>query len=123
MDKIDLYLKKENLPDDWEVIKEGGDELGVHNQIKTYYVIQIPDDVLTIMIYENIKADKSSIEAGWEKVGKKMLHGHRALLVRHPSGSRSQYIWYCPTSNLTCMVNFTKSAEQIGPFLKKISCH
>jgi len=112
-----------DLPDEWEILRQGVEKNNQDNVKKIYIAISTPDDVITILVFPGYKADECSIEVGWKKIKQLEHHGHTVTLAAHPGGERSHYIWYCPKNNATFMINFSCDLEIIQPILNSIKCH
>lgn len=123
----DDILSTLRLPEDWELIRQDlvfekdGDTDSPPRRFSI--VLSIPEDVITIIIYLGSKADEDALQAGWELVRRNTLLEHTVALVVHPSGKRKQFVWYCPESNATCMINFSHDADTVWGVLSKMRCH
>ena len=61
-----FILKRISLPTDWEPLREGLDEENRKNIKRIYIVFTTPNDVVTIIVYLNLKAENCSVQAGWK---------------------------------------------------------
>lgn len=119
----EFIIENLRLPSTWEFVKQGveKDDDGEPNRI--YIVLSTPTDVISILVYLNLKADDSSIKVGWKLNNKFEHRGHEISLLEHPCGARRQYIWYCPNTNATFMINFTLEPDSVWEVCSKIRCH
>ena len=116
-------LDKVSLPTDWELVSKGQEEQNRKTTKRIYFVINSPDDIISIIVFLNLKAENCSMDAGWELKKTTYLGKHKVILTEHPGGDRKQYIWYCPKSEATFMINFSSEPDKIWRIFSKIQCH
>lgn len=116
-------LNKVSFPPDWELLREGLEEKNRTKTKRIYFVLTTPDDVVTIIVFLNIKAENCSVDAGWKVKKTTQLDEHKVILAEHPGGGRKQYIWHCPKSKATFMINFSSDPDKIWRIFSRIQCH
>jgi hypothetical protein len=119
----DSMMANIHLPEGWEIINQGTERFRGRTP-RVYIVVATPTDVITIVAYLNCKAEDCTIEVGWKIIEEALkLQDHTVTLVEHPQGGRLQYIWYCPRSNATFMINFSTDVNLVWNVLSKLQCH
>jgi len=116
-------LNKVSLPTDWELVTKGLEKQNRKTTKRIYFTITTPDDIITIIVFLNLKAENCSVDAGWELKKTTQLDEHKVILTEHPEGGRKQYIWYCPKSDATFLINFSETPIIVWKVLNKIQCH
>jgi hypothetical protein len=116
-------MKMFKLPEDWEVIGTGRNRYqpDLENE---YFVLDVYSDIITVLIYSTEINTKAMTEyASWGHVRRVKINKHDAHIYSHPEGYRKSLTWFCPESNKTFLIMFSKNQSELVQVLRKTKCH
>ena len=116
---IDMF----KFPEDWNVLGTGTNkyQMGLENR---YLVIDTAFDVLTALVFSGkIDIRQMTELASWSFVRRVKINSHDSYIHMHPEGIRKLLAWYCPTSNLTFLIHFSKDQAELVQAFRKTKCH
>ena len=111
------------LPEDWTVIGSGKNKYhgGVEND---YFVIDSGIDIFTVLVYSTEMDFRHMTElASWKFVRRVKIGEHDGFIHMHPEGFRKMLAWFCPGSDRTILVHFSKMQDEVVQAFRKTKCH
>ena len=119
----DYIINNIKFPTKWKILKKGVEKEVYKKTQRIYILISTPKDIISILGFLKLKFENSSLAVGWKLKKYEKLLGHKVMLMKQPGDGRSQYIWYCPISDATFMINFSLNPVLMWKIIKNLRCH